>query len=88
MVVCLGILSFRKIIPPLTAQGYGVIAPELLGYGGTARPTDVSSYLRFKMGHSFKDLLATEGLDKVIVLGHDAVSIYGVVIVTSRLCSS
>jgi hypothetical protein len=67
-------LSFRKIIPLLISQGYGIIAPEMLGYGGTAKPTDVSAYSFIKMADSLKELLTAEELDKVIVLGHDSVS--------------
>lgn len=70
----LGILGLRKIIPLLISRGYGVIAPEMLGYGGTAKPTDVAAYSRLRIGDSLKDLLVTEGLNKVIVLGHDWVS--------------
>lgn len=71
---CPGVFSFRKIVPLLTSHGYGVIVPELPGYGGTAKPDDVASYSRSKIGHSLKELLAAEDLNKVIVFGHDAVS--------------
>jgi alpha/beta hydrolase fold len=73
--LALGILSLRKIVPLLVSQGFGVIAPEMLGYGGTAKPTDASAYSRLKVGDSMKDMLITEKLDKVIVLGHDWVRI-------------
>jgi soluble epoxide hydrolase/lipid-phosphate phosphatase len=72
---CAGILSLRKIIPLLRSQGYGIIAPEMLGYGGTAKPTDVAAYSRLKIGDSLKVLLAAEELNTVIVLGHDWVSL-------------
>lgn len=59
----------------LTAQGYGVIIPEMLGYGGTDKPTEASAYSRVLVADSVAGILAAENIDKVIVLGHDWVCV-------------
>ena len=35
---------YRKIIPPLLAQGHRVIAPDLIGFGRSDKPADVADY--------------------------------------------
>lgn len=72
--VTLGPLSFGKIVPQLTREGYGVIVPEMLGYGGTDKPTGLAAYSRGRICHSMAEILTTEGVGKVIILGHDWVS--------------
>src|SRR4051812_27847931 len=68
-----GPLTYRKIVPKLVAQGYGVIVPEMLGYGGTDKPTDVI-YFPLMVAESFAKILAFENVKSAIVLGHDFVS--------------
>jgi soluble epoxide hydrolase/lipid-phosphate phosphatase len=54
-----------------TRHGYGVIAPDMLGYGGTDKPTDLESY-RFKtVASELVDLLDCEGVSQVVAIGHD-----------------
>jgi len=36
--------SFRKMIPPLTAAGYRVVVPDLVGFGRSDKPTLRSNY--------------------------------------------
>lgn len=67
----LGPLTFRKIVPQFVSQGFGVIVPEMLGYGETERPTEVVAYSRLRIGESLAAILAAESVDKVVVLGHD-----------------
>jgi pimeloyl-ACP methyl ester carboxylesterase len=51
--------------------GYGVIAPDLLGYGRSSCPTSVSSY-RFKfMAQDLVEILDNEGIEAVHAVGHD-----------------
>ena len=35
---------YRKMIPPLVAQGYRVVAPDLVGFGRSDKPVDKSVY--------------------------------------------
>lgn len=55
----------------LVPAGYGVVAPDLLGYAGTSKPTDPAEYKMGAMTAELCDILDAEGLDKVISLGHD-----------------
>lgn len=55
----------------LLPGGFGVVAPNLLGYTGTSKPTDPAAYKFRKMVQDIVDILDAESLDKVIVLGHD-----------------
>jgi pimeloyl-ACP methyl ester carboxylesterase len=52
-------------------EGYGVIVPDMLGYGGTDQPTDVAMYKARLMVQDLVDVLDGEGVDKVIVIAHD-----------------
>ncbi|WP_008309967.1 alpha/beta fold hydrolase [Leptolyngbya sp. PCC 6406] len=61
---------YHAVIPPLVAAGYRVIAPDFLGHGWSDR--------RDRFDRSFQDqarmivaLLATLGLGRVDVVGHD-----------------
>jgi soluble epoxide hydrolase / lipid-phosphate phosphatase len=55
----------------LLPNGYGVIAIDCLGYGGTSKPTDPASYAWPAMTADAIDILDAEKLDKVISVGHD-----------------
>ncbi|PLW33361.1 hypothetical protein PCANC_23104 [Puccinia coronata f. sp. avenae] len=59
-------------ISDLVSRGYRTIAPDLLGYGGTSKPTDVNSYSKLKSCRALLELLGHENiLQKVIIVGHD-----------------
>ncbi|KAJ6493063.1 alpha/beta-hydrolase [Mycena sanguinolenta] len=51
--------------------GYGLIAPDLLGYGGTDKPTDAKMYIGRGMAEDMADILDAEGVANVVVIGHD-----------------
>ncbi|KAK7749700.1 hypothetical protein SLS53_000279 [Cytospora paraplurivora] len=55
----------------LKPAGYGVIAPDLLGYAGTSKPTDPAAYKFGGMTADLVDTLDAEGIDRVVSLGHD-----------------
>lgn len=59
------------IVKHLRPAGYGVIAPDLLGYGGTSKPTDPAAYKFRGMTADVVEIIDAEGVDKVISLGHD-----------------
>ncbi|KAG5633915.1 hypothetical protein H0H81_004432 [Sphagnurus paluster] len=52
-------------------QGYGIIAPDMLGYGGTDKPADYARYTLSAMSQDVIDILDAEKLEKVIAIGHD-----------------
>jgi len=55
----------------LLPAGYGVLAPDCLGYSGTSKPTTTSSYNSEGMSADLCEILDAEHLPKVISLGHD-----------------
>jgi soluble epoxide hydrolase / lipid-phosphate phosphatase len=55
----------------LLPAGYGVLAPDCLGYSGTSKPTTTSSYNSESMSADLCEILAAEHISKVISLGHD-----------------
>lgn len=80
----IGPLAFRKIIPKLTSEGYGIILPEMLGYGETARPVDLKEYSYMRIIESVAGIVAYEKVEKVILLGHDWVSVLFIAYVLNR----
>lgn len=55
----------------LKPAGYGAIAPDLLGYGGTSKPTDPAAYKFGGMTADLLEIIDAEKVDKVVSLGHD-----------------
>lgn len=55
----------------LIPQGYGVVAVDCLGYGGTSKPTDVESYAWQFMTADAVEILDAENLSSVVSIGHD-----------------
>ncbi|KAL6399572.1 hypothetical protein AUP68_18122 [Ilyonectria robusta] len=55
----------------LLPLGYGIVALDCLGYGGTSKPTDLSSYAWQHMTADAVEILDAEKLATVISVGHD-----------------
>ena len=78
--------EWRHVIPYLQTKGYGVLAPDMLGYGGTDKPTDPAAYVSSLVTKDIVDLLDAEKLDKVVAIGFDwYVSACRVLLVIERL---
>ncbi|ESZ95525.1 putative epoxide hydrolase [Sclerotinia borealis F-4128] len=58
--------DWRYQIPYLKERGYGVIVPDLLGYGDTDKPTELERYKKKKMAGDLMQILDHEGLGTVI----------------------
>ncbi|UPK99572.1 hypothetical protein LCI18_010507 [Fusarium solani-melongenae] len=54
-----------------SSKGYGILAPDLLGYGSSSKPTDVHQYRLKTMGDELIELLDHLNLQKVVGIGHD-----------------
>ena len=63
--------GWRRVVPPLKASGFGVIAPDLLGYGDSDKPQDIAAYSLTRMTDHLIEILHLEGLKQVIGVGHD-----------------
>ncbi len=51
--------------------GYGLIAPDMLGYGGTDKPTNPAEYRLKLMVGDVMEILRHERPEKIIAIGHD-----------------
>ena len=49
-------------------HGYGVVVPDMLGYGGTSKPTDTDDYLPSKVSKDIIEILDAFESD---LLGHE-----------------
>ncbi|KAJ7840987.1 alpha/beta-hydrolase [Mycena leptocephala] len=56
--------EWRHQVGFFVQRGYGVLAPDLLGYGGTAKPTNVAAYAKSLMHEGIANT-------KVYAIGHD-----------------
>ncbi|KAL0572069.1 hypothetical protein V5O48_009887 [Marasmius crinis-equi] len=64
--------DWRFQVDVLKEAGYGVIVPDMLGYGGTERPTDPEAYKSSLITRDLVDILDAESLgNNVVVIGHD-----------------
>ncbi|KAF1855519.1 hypothetical protein Lal_00003734 [Lupinus albus] len=54
-----------------SSEGYGVVAPDLLGYGESSKPTDVNAYRLKPMGDEVIELLDHLNLKTIVGIGHD-----------------
>lgn len=63
--------DWRYQVTDLTESGYGVIAPDCLGYGYSDKRTDIEAYRLKRLSGHFAELLDHEGIDKVIGVSHD-----------------
>ncbi|UPK95918.1 hypothetical protein LCI18_006853 [Fusarium solani-melongenae] len=54
-----------------TEQGYGIVAPDLLGYGGTDNPSDLQAFNFKNMVAELVQLLDCEGVNQVFAISHD-----------------
>jgi pimeloyl-ACP methyl ester carboxylesterase len=63
--------DWRHQITDLPNAGYGVLVPDLLGYGDSSKPTAKEEYAWAKISAHVAKVLDNEGLTKVIGVGHD-----------------
>lgn len=63
--------DWRRQVPFFRDAGYGVIAPDLLGYGGTDKPTELEPYNSKSMTNHIASLLDHLGIREVVAVGHD-----------------
>ena len=63
--------DWRHVVPFFKDRGYGLVVPDLLGHGDTAKPIDPALYVSSAMSKDFVDILDAEHVEKAIVVGHD-----------------
>ncbi|KAJ7590104.1 alpha/beta-hydrolase [Mycena floridula] len=63
--------DWRHQIAFFNNAGYGLIVPDMLGYGGTSKPTDLEAYKSTLICKDLIEILDSEKISKCIVIGHD-----------------
>ena len=63
--------DWRYQIEALKSKGFGVLAPDLLGYGDTDAPAAVEPYSLKRMSDHLAEILIKQNIKKVIGVGHD-----------------
>lgn len=63
--------DWRHQIAVFSQRGYGILAPDLLGYGATDKPESVESYRAKTMSAEIVEILDHEKIAKVHAIGHD-----------------
>ncbi|KAK7453238.1 hypothetical protein VKT23_011914 [Stygiomarasmius scandens] len=62
--------DWHKQVTFFRGKGYGLIVPDMLGYGGTSKPTDPAFYSN-GLARDLVDILDAEGIKQAIFIGHD-----------------
>ncbi|KAF1854452.1 hypothetical protein Lal_00002598 [Lupinus albus] len=62
---------WRHQISFFKAKGYGIIAPDLLGFGETSRPTELEMYKGEDMARDIVEILTSEGVGTFVGVAHD-----------------
>ncbi|KAJ6566524.1 alpha/beta-hydrolase [Mycena capillaripes] len=62
---------WRAQVAFFAPRGYGIVVPDLLGYGGTDKPADPKLYVGGGLAQDVVDILDAEGIARVIAIGHD-----------------
>jgi pimeloyl-ACP methyl ester carboxylesterase len=65
------VYDWRHQISYFSNTGYGVMAPDLLGYGSSDKPLDIREYKGKKMASEIIEILDHENISKVHGVGHD-----------------
>ncbi|EPQ60583.1 epoxide hydrolase [Gloeophyllum trabeum ATCC 11539] len=63
--------DWRYQVSYFKKKGYGLIVPDMLGYGGSDKPLEPEHYKASLLCQDMTSILDNEGVDKVIVIGHD-----------------
>ncbi|KAH9916902.1 Alpha/Beta hydrolase protein [Fomitopsis serialis] len=63
--------DWRNQVAFFKAKGHSIIAPDMLGYGGTDKPAETALYKHSAMCADVIDILDAENVSKAIVIGHD-----------------
>ncbi|EOA83491.1 uncharacterized protein SETTUDRAFT_164848 [Exserohilum turcica Et28A] len=62
---------WQKIARPLQSTKHPIIIPDMLGYGGTDKPSDPAAYSFGLMTKDMTEILDAESVPKCISIGHD-----------------
>ncbi len=63
--------SWRQQMPLLAEKGYTAWAPNLRGYGGTTRPSEVRDYRMRHLADDVAGLIDAAGAEETLLIAHD-----------------
>lgn len=63
--------DWRHQIEYFQRLGYGIIVPDLLGYGGTSKPLESNAYNMKGMSNDVYEILKHENIEQVLGVAHD-----------------
>lgn len=63
--------DWRHQIHFFAAKGYGILAPDLLGFGETSKPLELDLYAGKGMARDIIEIMDSEGVKVVIAVAHD-----------------
>ncbi|RDW78879.1 alpha/beta fold hydrolase [Aspergillus mulundensis] len=63
--------DWRHQIDYFVSRGYGIVAPDLLGYGGSDNPPDLAEFTLKRQVLDLGAILDCEGVEDVFAIGHD-----------------
>jgi pimeloyl-ACP methyl ester carboxylesterase len=75
---------YRRMIGPLAAAGYRVIAPDLIGFGRSDKPIDLRFHQFERQVGLVKAFIQALGLDRITLFAQDWGSCFGLRIVGDR----
>lgn len=62
---------YRNIIPMLAENGYRVIAPDMIGFGASSKPSEASHYQFATQAERLRTLMASLGISSWTQVAHD-----------------
>ena len=63
--------DWKHQVAHLSAAGYGILAPDCLGYGDSDKPLDIEAYNLKRIGGHLMEMLDQKEIESVIGVGHD-----------------
>jgi len=63
--------SWSRIMPAFVKEGYFVVAPDLVGYGLSDKPTNVSDYRMDKLQSYLEELISHYHKESILIVAHD-----------------
>lgn len=62
---------WRHQISFFVAKGYGILAPDLLGFGESSKPSELEMYKGKDMARDIVEIMIFEGVGVVVGVAHD-----------------
>ena len=63
--------DWRRQYDYFASRGYGILAPDLLGYGGSDKPSNVEAYTLKNQANDIAELLDCAGIGNMMSVAHD-----------------